>query len=147
MDPEADVMGGLQFAARNVSRIGIKRDAEDLRAGVTFSVLVTNPYPNILAGQATWLLDASSFSVQPQSVLVQIPAGATRQYSFTLKALRGTATLQSLPQLEFNVASGGKKHRFHREVRFLQDLSTPYRGTAPVLDGHLKIGDRSPLSR
>ena len=25
-DPEADVMGGLQFAARNVSRIGIERD-------------------------------------------------------------------------------------------------------------------------
>jgi len=145
MDPEADVMGGLQFAARNVSRIGIKRDAEDLRAGVTFSVLVTNPYPNILAGQAAWLFDASSFSVQPQSVLVQIPAGATRRYSFTLKALRDTATLPSLPQLEFNVASGGKKHRFHREVRFLQELNTPYRGTAPVLDGQLEDWAQVPV--
>ena len=138
-DPEADVMGGLQFAARNVSRIGIKRDAQDLRAGVTFGVSVANPYPNVLSGQATWLLDASAFSVQPQSVSLQVPAGATRQYSFTLKALRDTTTLQSLPQLEFNVASGGKKHRFHREVRFLQELSTPYRATAPVLDG--KLGD------
>src|ERR1035437_802551 len=138
-DPEADVMGGLQFAARNVSRIGIKRDAQDLRAGVTFGVSVANPYPNVLSGQATWLLDASSFSVQPQSVSLQVPAGATRQYSFTLKALRDTTTLQSLPQLEFNVASGGKKHRFHREVRFLQELSAPYRATAPVLDG--KLGD------
>ena len=138
-DPEADVMGGLQFATRNVSRIGIKRDAQDLRAGVTFGVSVANPYPNVLGGQATWLLDASSFSVQPQSVSLQVPAGATRQYSFTLKALRDTTTLQSLPQLEFNVASGGKKHRFHREVRFLQELSTPYRATAPVLDG--KLGD------
>ena len=138
-DPEADVMGGLQFAARNVSRIGIKRDAQDLRAGVTFGVSVANPYPNVLSGQTTWLLDASSFSVQPQSVSLQVPAGATRQYSFTLKALRDTTTLQSLPQLEFNVASGGKKHRFHREVRFLQELSAPYRATAPVLDG--KLGD------
>ena len=87
-DPEADVMGGLQFAARNVSRIGIKRDAQDLRAGVTFSVSVENPYPNVLTGQATWLLDASAFSVEPKSVSLQIPAGATRQYTFTLKALQ-----------------------------------------------------------
>lgn len=138
-DPEADVMGGLQFAARNVSRIGINRGAEDLRAGVTFNVAVKNPYPDALIGQATWLLDASSFSVQPESASLQIPAGATRQYSFTLKALRETTTLEALPQLEFNVASKGKKHRFHREVRFIQKASSPYRVTAPVLDG--KIGD------
>jgi hypothetical protein len=137
-DPEADVMGGLQFAARNVSRIGINREAQDFRAGVTFNVSVKNPYPNALSGQATWLQDASSFSVQPESVSLQIPVGATRQYSFTLKALRDTATLQSLPQLEFNVASGGKRHRFHREVRFLQELGTPYRAMAPVLDGQLE---------
>jgi hypothetical protein len=127
----------LQFAARNVSRIGIKHDAQDLRAGTTFTVSVNNPYPNVLNGQATWLLDASAFSVRPQSVPLQIPVGATRPYHFTLKALRDTATLPSLPRLEFNVVSGGKRHRFHREVRFIQEVSTPYRVKAPVLDGKL----------
>jgi len=146
-DPEADVMGGLQFAARNVSRIGIKRDAQDLRAGVTFNVLVANPYPNVLSGQAAWLFDASSFSVEPQGFSLEVPVGAKRQYSFTLKALRDTTTLQSLPQLEFNLASGGTKHRFHREVRFLQELSTPYRATAPVLDGKLADWDQVPVLR
>jgi hypothetical protein len=144
-DPEADVMGGLQFAARNVSRIGIKRDAQDLRAGMTFTVSVKNPYLNILSGQAAWLLDASAFSVQPQSVSLEIPVGATRQYSFTLKALQDTATLQSLPRLEFNVVSGGSRHRFHREVRFLREMSTPYRVTAPVLDGKLSDWEGVPV--
>jgi hypothetical protein len=143
-DPEADVMGGLQFAARNVSRVGINRDAQDLQAGVTFNVLVNNPYPNALSGQAAWLLDASSFSVQPQTASLQIPVGATRQYTFTLKALRDTTTLPTLPQLEFNVASGGKQHRFHREVRFLQKASSPYRASAPVLDGTIRDWEQLP---
>jgi len=136
-DPEADVMGGLQFAARNVSRIGIKRDAQELRAGVAFSVTVKNPYPTVLMGQAAWLLDASVFSVQPQSVALEIPVGASRSYNFTLQALRDTTTLQSFPRLGFDVVSGGMRHRFHREVRFVQELNTPFRGTAPVLDGTL----------
>jgi len=152
-DPEADVMGGLQFAARNVSRIGIKLAAQDLKSGVTFTVLVENPYPGILTGEAAWLLDASAFSVQPQSVPLQIPAGATRQYSFTLKAFKDTTTLSSLPRMEFNVRSGGSHHRFHREVRLIQEMSTPYRATAPALDGRLtdwggiptlKLGGNSP---
>ena len=33
-DPEADLMAGLQFAARNVSRIAPKPDAQDLRGGL-----------------------------------------------------------------------------------------------------------------
>jgi UDP-2,3-diacylglucosamine pyrophosphatase LpxH len=144
---------GLQFAARNVSRIGIKHNAQDLRAGVVFTVSVENPYPNTLTGEAAWILDTSAFSVEPQRVSLQIPAGAKRQYTFDLKALRETSTLQSLPRLEFNVVSGRSRHRFHREVRFLQETRTPYRATAPVMDGKLsdwegvpvlKLGEGSP---
>ena len=136
-DPEADVMGGLQFAARNVSRIGIKLGSRDLRDGVSFSVSIVNPYQEALMGQASWVLDASAFSVEPKSVSLQIPAGGKQQHSFTLKALNDTAALQSLPRLEFSVAAGGHRHRFHREVRFLEAISTPYRRAAPVLDGQL----------
>jgi 3',5'-cyclic AMP phosphodiesterase CpdA len=146
-DPEADVMGGLQFAARNISRIGIKPDAQDLRAGMSMTVAVKNPYPSALSGQATWLLDASAFSVQPASIALDIPAGATRSYAFTMKALRDATTLQSLPQLEFNVVSGAKRHRFHREVRFLQEMSATFRRTAPVLDGALSDWEQVPLLR
>ena len=136
-DPEADVMGGLQFAARNVSRVGIKRGAQDLGDGVDFSVSINNPYPETLTGQASWVLDASAFSVEPKSVSLQIPSGAKQQHSFRLKALKDNVTLQSLPRLEFNVAAGGHRHRFHREVRFLEQTSAPYRRAAPVLDGQL----------
>ena len=136
-DPEADLMTGLQFAARNVSRIALKPDAQALRAGTSVTVAVKNPDLEALRGRATWLLDASAFSVQPESVTLEIPPGATRSYHFLLQALREGKTLQSLPQLEFNVVTGTTRHRFHREVRFLQEISTPYRATAPVLDGNL----------
>jgi hypothetical protein len=138
-DPEADLMGGLQFAARNVSQIGIRCNAQELRAGVAFTVSVENPYPNTLTGETAWILDASAFSVEPQRVSLQIPPGAKRQYTFGLKALQETSTLQSLPRLEFNVVSGGRRHRFHREVRFLQETRTPYRARAQVMDA--KISD------
>ncbi len=152
-DTEADVMGGLQFADRNVSRIGIPRDSRDLKTGVAFTVSVDNPYQDALIGQAEWVLDASAFSVQPQRVSLQIPAGGTGQYHFTLKALQDIVALQSLPRLEFNLVSAGNRHRFHREVRFLQELSTPWFATAPALDGQLadwagtpalKLGEGSP---
>lgn len=143
-DPEADVMGGLQFAARNVSRIGIKRNAQELRAGVPLTVAVKNPYPNVMRGRATWLLDASAFSVQPESYTLEIPAGATRPYIFTLMALRDTTALQSLPQLEFNVVAAGTRHRFHREVRFLQEMRAAYQPNAPILDGSLADWERIP---
>ena len=144
-DPEADVMGGLQFAARNVSRIGIKRDSPELRSGVTFTVAVKNPYPTLLKGQANWLLDSSAFAVQPQTVALDIPAGATRPYDFTIKALQETTALQSLPQLEFNVVAGETRHKFHREVRFVQAISTPYQLMAPILDGQLADWKQVPL--
>lgn len=152
-DSEADVMGGLQFADRNVSRIGIPRGAQDLKTGVPFTVSVDNPYRDSLTGQAEWVLDTSAFSVQPQRVPLNVPAGKTGQYHFMLKALQDTVALQSLPRLEFNLVSGGNRHRFHREVRFLQEMNTPWRETAPDLDGRLtdwagvpalKLGEGSP---
>ncbi len=144
-DSEADVMGGLQFAARNVSRIGIKRDAQNLATGVTFTVSVQNPNLNAMTGEAAWLMDASAFSVQPETVSLQIPPGAKRQYEFTLKALQQTTTLTSLPRLQFDVMSGGARRRFHREVRFLQEARTPYRRIAPVVDGRLVDWEGTPV--
>jgi hypothetical protein len=120
-------MGGLLFAARNVSRIGIKPHAQDLRAGVKFSVVVKNPYRELLTGQAGWSLDTSTFSVEPQGASVQIPASGKQELNFTLKALKDTATLQSLPRLGFNVVAGGHRHRFARDVRLLNELAVPYR--------------------
>ena len=136
-DPEADIMGGLQFAARNVSRIGINPKEQDLSGGVTFNVSVENPYSEYMTGEAAWLMDASAFQVEPSRVSIQIPSGGTHAYTFTLKALQKTSTLPSLPQLEFNVLSGGHRHRFRREVRFVQAIRTSYATTGPVLDGKL----------
>ena len=144
-DPEADVMGGLLFASRNVSRIGIKRGARDLKEGVSFAVSVHNPYPAALSGKAEWALDASAFSVEPKSVSLQIPPGGSQQQNFALRALKDTATLPSLPRLEFNVAAGGHRHRFHREVRLLEEIRTPYRRAVPVLDGQLADWEGIPL--
>jgi len=125
-DTEADVMGGLQFAARHVSRIGIRSGSENLRQGVKFDVAVSNPYHEILTGEAGWLFDAATFSVEPSSTVVRIPVGTTRQFSFTVKALQNSINLQSLPRLQFRVGAGGRAHRFHRELRFLQPVTTPY---------------------
>ena len=136
-DPEADVLGSLQFAARNVSRIGIKRGDRQMRDGVSFSVSISNPYREPLLGQASWVLDNSAFSVEPKAVSLQIPAGGKQHHTFTLKALNDTAALPSLPRLEFNVAAGGHRHRFHREVRLLEEIRSPYQRTAPTLDGQL----------
>ena len=144
-DPEADVMGGLQFASRNVSRIGIKPQGQDLRAGVAFTVSVANPYPEALIGQAEWLVDASASSVEPQSIAVQIPAGAQRQYAFELRSLLDKATLQSLPQLDFNVQSGGRRHRFHREVRFVHQAKSLFRAAPPILDGQISDWEGVPV--
>lgn len=134
-DPEADVMGGLQFAARNVSRIGIKNQRENLWSGVSFRVSVTNPYRDPLHGQANWLADATAFVVEPTRVALDIAPGGTHDFTFRLKALRETTTLASLPQLQFDVASAGRRHRFHREVRFIQATQTPLRARAPTVDG------------
>jgi hypothetical protein len=133
-DPEADVMGGLLFASRNVSRIGIKPRAQDLKAGVKFSVVINNPYRDLLTGQAGWVLDASTFSVEPHEASLQIPAGGKQELNFTLKALKDTATLSSLPRLGFNVTAGGHRHRFARDVRLLNEFAVPYR---QVKDGRI----------
>jgi hypothetical protein len=144
-DPEADVMGGLLFAARNVSRIGIKRGAQDLKEGVNFSISIHNPYPTTLTGQADWILDTSTFSVEPKSVSLQIPLGGRQQHSFNLKLLKDNATLLSLPRLEFDVRAGAYHHRFHREVRLLDDLGVPYQRSTPTLDGRLADWEGIPV--
>ncbi|HVV73388.1 MAG TPA: hypothetical protein VHI52_18085, partial [Verrucomicrobiae bacterium] len=134
-DPEADVMGGLQFAARNVSRIGIRNEGDNLRSGVKFRVSVINPYQERLQGQANWVTDSAAFVVEPKRVAVDVPPGGTYDFSFQLKALGEATTLASLPQLQFDVRSAGRRHRFHREIRFVQPVPTPYRTKGPTVDG------------
>ena len=138
-------MGGLLFAARNVSRIGINRGAQDLKEGVSFSVSINNPYPAALSGKAAWVLDASAFSVEPESVSLRIPPGGKQQYTFRLKSLKDDITLLSLPRLQFHVAAGGYHYRFHREVRLLENLSAPYQPAKPVLDGQLADWEGIPV--
>ena len=135
-DPEADLMGGLQFAARNVSRIAIKHESDDLRSGVGFRVSVTNPHREHLKGQANWVADAAAFVVEPKRVAVDVPPGGTHDFSFHLKALQERTTLGSLPQLLFDVASAGRRLRFHRDVRFVQAMQTPYRMRGLTVDGN-----------
>lgn len=144
-DPEADVIGGLQFAARHVSRIGIKVEGNELRSGVPLTVTVKNPYSSAMSGQAIWAMDASAFSVEPGSVALDIPAGTSREFRFTLKALRDNATLPSLPRLAFNVNAGAARHRFHREVRVLHATRTAFQPKAPILDGTLADWERIPV--
>ncbi len=136
-DPEADVMGGLLFAARHVSRIGILAGEQDLKAGVTFNVSVANPYLETMAGEASWIFDSSAFSVEPPNAALHISGGATHQYRFTLRAVQANAMLESLPRLQFNVTAGHRVHRFHREVRLLHTASAAYRDRGPKLDGQL----------
>ncbi|HZR17997.1 MAG TPA: metallophosphoesterase [Verrucomicrobiae bacterium] len=143
-DPEADMMGGLQFAARNVSRIGIKGEGESLRSGLSFRVSVMNPYRERLRGEANWLADTTAFVVEPKRVAIDIPAGGTHDFRFFLKPLRETTTLASLPQLQFDVASAGRQYRFHREVRFIHQTPTPYRTTAPMVDGSVSDWEQVP---
>lgn len=134
-DTEADVMGGLQFAARNTSRIGIKRGSTELTEGVPVSVVLNNPYNEFMTGKAVWLFDASAFEVEPRSVSLTVPANGTQVEGFKFKALKATALLQSLPRLEFDVMAGGHHHRFTREVRFVDEAASPFRRSAPRLDG------------
>jgi hypothetical protein len=137
-DPEADVMGGLLFAARHVSRIGVKRDGNDLRTGVVFDVSVANPAAEAMTGEATWLFDESAFSVTPRTATIAIPGGSSRSYSFGLKSLKESISLESLPQLQFRVSAGDRVLRFHREIRFLQQLPAPYHPEGRTLDGRLQ---------
>jgi hypothetical protein len=136
-DLEADVMGGFAFADRHSSRVGINVGAQDLRAGVQFSISLQNPYPDFLVGKAEWVVDSSAFSVSPPTTTVRIVPGGTETNTFTIQALRVPMALGSNPRLEFNVASGGRRHRFHRDVLFLQLARTPYRAGPPTLDGQL----------
>jgi len=136
-DAEADVMGGYLFADRHSSRIGIPKGAGDLRDGLACSIALENPYRDWLAGTVTWQVDPASFSVQPSGSPIGIPAGGTANLEFTLTAKTNVVKLQSLPWLEFEVASGGRRHRFHREVVFTENLRAPFYAGAAEPDGDL----------
>lgn len=136
-DAQADIMGGLLFADKSTSRIGLVKGSQDLKAGIRCSITLTNPFPEPLQGKATWSLDPGAFSVQPSSLSVFIPAGGTQSSTFALTSARDAVPLQSLPWLEFNLVSGRRHLRFHREVLLLRDLRAPYRTAPPVLDGRL----------
>jgi len=137
-DAEADVMGGLVFADRNCSTIGLDTGSPDLRTGVRCSVSLTNPYLEVLTGEAAWNLGPGGSSVEPPRIPFQISPGETHHLSFTLKLLQAAVPNQSLPRLEFTVVAGKRHHRFYREVLFLPKVLTRYRPVPPVLDGRLE---------
>jgi hypothetical protein len=45
----------------------------------------------------------------------------------------------------FDVTAGGQRHRFHREVLFLEPLQVPFRAVPPLLDGYLREWLGAPL--
>ena len=136
-DAEADVLGGLEFAARHSSRVGVDPGAASLRTGVTGEIELKNPYLELLAGRAHWAFDRAAFQVEPADVSVALPAGAVTNLPFTLKVLTDRVPLSAIPRLEFDVSAGGIRHRFQRAVVLLQRLSVPYLAVAPSPDGRL----------
>ncbi|HEY5910399.1 MAG TPA: metallophosphoesterase [Verrucomicrobiae bacterium] len=136
-DTEADVMGGLRFAARNSSRIGVRRGSQLLTEGLTVSISLNNPYKEFMTGRAAWVFDTSSFSVTPTTMALRVPAGGTESETFTIRPLKDLVVLASVPHLEFDVIAGERRHRFNRELRFIEELASQFRRPAPRLDGDL----------
>jgi hypothetical protein len=125
-DVDADLMGGLLFAERNSTRIGITQGSQDPRTGVAFEVALRNPDPVPLTGTAVWNFDASHFEVTPRETPLRVVPGQTARLHFALKTLRLPVALDELPWLTFDVDAGGVRHRFQREILFLQSLTVPF---------------------
>ena len=130
-DVEADLMGGFLFAERNSTRIGITQGTQDPKQGVAFEIALSNPYREPLTGRAVWNFDASQFAVNPREVTLRVPAGQTERLPFTLQALRQPVAFDAQPWLAFDVSAGGQRHRFQRQILFLQSLTAPAR-TPPL---------------
>jgi hypothetical protein len=126
-DVEADLMGGFLFAERNSTRIGITQGTQDPQKGVGFEIELSNPYQEPLTGRAVWNCDPSQFEVNPREVTLRVPVGQTTRLPFTLQALRQPVAFDALPWLAFDVSAGGRRHRFQREILFLQSLTVPAR--------------------
>jgi hypothetical protein len=146
-DAEADVLGGFEFADKYSSRVGLDSDPASLRTGVAGSIALHNPYRESLTGHAEWNFDATTFQLEPRAMSVNLPPGGATNFAFTLRVLRGSVPLGSLPWLEFNIAAGGMRHRFHRAVVLLRSLAAPYRPSLPTLDGRMTEWDDAPWVR
>lgn len=144
-DLDADIMGGFLFADRHSSRIGIVRGSRDLRAGADCTIAIENPYKEWMVGKVAWQVDSSSFQVEPPGFDLRVPPGGAAHPAFTLKALKDTADIHSLPWLQFNVTAGAIRHRFHRQVVFTESLSVPYGPEPRALDGSLTEWTQVPL--
>ena len=144
-DGEADLMGGFLFAEKNSSRIGIVSGSQDSQQGVSFEMTLKNPYSTPMTGKATWETDREHFEVKPGETVLRIQPGQTAQLAFTLKALGASAPLETLPWLVFDVAAAGQRHRFHRELLFLDSLKAPFRATPPRIDGLTNDWPGAPL--
>jgi hypothetical protein len=137
-DAEADFMGGLLFAEKNISWIGIGGEGpQPSPAGLRISMTLNNPYPDSLVGRAVWAYDKNDFAVEPKEIVVRIGPKEKQTYAFEVKTVKAGAPLLALPKLEFDMASSARRHVFHREVLFLDKLAAPFRAKAPILDGRL----------
>ncbi len=137
-DAEADLMSGILFSNRSSSWIGVAGVPADLVSGLKFSYSLENPDPDVLSGRAAWMFDRTAFDVQPDTMTISIPPGRVNSYAFTLKALRGSVSPESLPRLEFNLVSGKRRYTFQREIFFLSRLEAPLRPGPAVIDGGLE---------
>ena len=144
-DAEADVMSGLQFSERSSSRIGIGGDPAELLSGLKLSYSLENPYLDPLSGRAVWSFDRTAFDAQPDNISIHIPPKGTNTFEFTLKALQTPVSLQSLPRLEFRLASERRQYIFQREILLLSRLTAPALPGPPVLDGKLEDWPGAPL--
>ncbi len=136
-DAEADVLGGLEFADKHSSRVGLDWASAGAGTNVAAALALRNPYREPLVGRAEWVLDPTAFAVEPPTMPVTLAPGATTNLPFVLKVLRDRVALGSLPRLEFDVAAGAAHHRFHRTVVLLHRLAAPYRADGATLDGRL----------
>jgi hypothetical protein len=132
-DGEADVVKNHVFAERNSSHAILDFDRVSSRSVETFTIQLSNPYPDPILGRAVWEYDPTVFSISPARLDLKIGPGRSAAYKFKLRVLAGSFMDAQPPKLHYRVNAGSIAHTFTREVVFKRHgVVPPVRRDSPA---------------
>jgi len=130
----ASVERNRLFAGNQVRTLLLSYEKLLTKNDQNIEVFINNPYDSVLTGKASWVNSGNMFSLNPGCVDLKIPPHKNANLIFSVHTDMNAC---SMPMLKFDVAAGGQRHLFTKDLIIRRKYDIPKATVLPVVNGSI----------
>jgi hypothetical protein len=130
----ASVERNRLFAGNQVRTLLLSYEKLLTKHDQNIEVIINNPYDSVLTGKALWVNGGNMVSLNPGCVDLKIAPHKNASFIFSVHTDKDAC---SMPMLKFDVAAGGQRHLFTKDLIIRRKYDIIKAAVAPIVDGSI----------